>query len=58
MPKYQVTGTMRVRFDLEIAALGHHDEALRYLVEPGEFRITVGPDSQRGLQATIRVVAG
>jgi len=48
--------TRTVRFDLEIATLGFHDETLRFVVEPGDFRLTVGPDSQRGLEETIRVL--
>lgn len=36
-----------VRFTLGDAELGFHNAALEYVVEPGTFRVMVGPDSKR-----------
>jgi beta-glucosidase len=36
-------------------ALGFYDEHMKWVVEPGTFRIRVGPSSVAGLQATFDV---
>jgi len=40
----------QVQFELQAAGLGFHGLDGKYVVEPGEFRIWVGPDSTRGLE--------
>lgn len=38
----------RVRFTIPATSLGFHGLNLTYKVEPGEFRVWIGPDSRRG----------
>jgi beta-glucosidase len=47
--------TRKARFDLAEEAFGYYDPLGRWLVEPGEFEIWVGPDSTQGLRAAITV---
>ncbi len=47
--------TKAVTFDLPASSLGFHDREMRYVVEPGAFRIWVGGDSQSGLDASFEV---
>lgn len=46
-----------VHFVLPVQALGFIGPEMRYLVEPGEFTLWVGPDSTGGLSTTIEVRA-
>ncbi|CAM3597924.1 glycoside hydrolase family 3 N-terminal domain-containing protein [Marinicrinis lubricantis] len=48
--------TKKVRFTLTPSHLAMRDERLQLAVEPGEFHVWVGPDSERGLQGRFRVV--
>jgi beta-glucosidase len=48
--------TKAVTFDLPVRSLGFHDREMRYVVEPGAFRIWVGGDSQSGLEGAFEVV--
>lgn len=45
----------RVRFTLPVNDLGFHGLDMRYKVEPGEFTVWIGPDSERGLQGSFTV---
>ncbi len=44
-----------VRFPIGPAQLGLHDRQMRFVVEPGQFRITAGTSSEGGLEATFEV---
>jgi beta-glucosidase len=45
----------RVTFALPASALGLWNAAMQYVVEPGAFRVFVGPSSATGLEATFEV---
>jgi beta-glucosidase len=47
--------TRTVRFALPVASLGFHDDQGRYHVEPGEYEIYAGTDSNATLAATVTV---
>ena len=47
--------TRRVTFTLTPHALGFWDAAMHYTVEPGQFRVFVGPSSAEGLEGTFEV---
>ena len=53
----QAGETQTVHFALPVQALGFIGPELRYLVEPGQFILWVGPDSTSGLSTTIEVRA-
>ena len=38
--------TQRVEFDLQVCDLGFYTNSMKYVVEPGEFEIMVGPNSE------------
>ena len=38
--------TLRVEFDLHVRDLGFYTNSMKYVVEPGEFEIMVGPNSE------------
>lgn len=42
-------------FELPIKELGFYDRSCRYVVEPGEFRLMVGPNSAEGLERAFYV---
>jgi beta-glucosidase len=46
----------RVEFQLTREQLGFYDRQMRFVVEPGTFRVTVGASSTDGLEATFKVV--
>jgi len=46
----------RVEFVLTSEHLGFYDRNLRFVVEPGEFKVFVGPNSVEGLEASFRVL--
>jgi beta-glucosidase len=46
----------RVEFRLTREQLGFYDRQIRFVVEPGTFRVTVGASSTDGLEATFKVV--
>jgi beta-glucosidase len=48
--------TKAVSFELPASSLGFHDREMRYVVEPGAFRLWVGGDSQSGLEAGFEVM--
>ena len=45
-----------VTFTLSYEDLGFYDHQATYTVEPGEFKVWVGPDSAEGLEARFEVV--
>jgi beta-glucosidase len=47
----------RVEFSLGPEQLGFHDRKMRFVVEPGEFKVMVGPNSQDLIEASLQVVA-
>jgi len=49
--------TRTVTFSLPVSTLGFHNSQMRYVVEPGGFRVWVGGDSQSGLESGFEVVA-
>ncbi len=40
----------RVRFEIPVQSLGFHGLDMRYTVEPGKFRVRIGPHAEEGLQ--------
>jgi beta-glucosidase len=46
----------RVEFTLASEQLGFYNRDLRFVVEPGEFRVFVGTNSAEGLEASFRVL--
>jgi beta-glucosidase len=46
----------RVRFEVPAAELGFHDLELKYTVEPGQFRVWIGPNSAKGLEGSFEIV--
>ena len=48
--------TKVVELELPVSSLGFHDPAMRYVVEPGAFRLWVGGDSASGLESGFEVV--
>ena len=47
----------RIEFTLGGEDLGFYDRRMRFVVEPGAFRITVGTDSNSGLTANLDVIS-
>jgi len=48
--------TKRVELALPVSSLGFHDAQMRYVVEPGAFKLWVGGDSRAGLEGAFEVV--
>lgn len=47
----------RVQFTLKPEHLGFYNREMRFVVEPGEFRVMVGPNSEELTEASFQVVA-
>ncbi len=47
----------RVTFTLGPEHLGFYNRDMRFMVEPGEFKIFIGPNSQEGLEGSFSVIA-
>ena len=45
----------RVRFEVPVQQLGFHDLKMDYVVEPGRFKIWVGPNAAEGLEGEFTV---
>jgi beta-glucosidase len=45
-----------ISFEIEIKNLGFFNEAMDYMIEPGLFKVYVGPNSQEGLEGEFMVV--
>jgi beta-glucosidase len=48
--------TKVVSFDLSTDALGFHNSAMQYIVEPGKFNLWIGGDSQANLMAEFQII--
>jgi beta-glucosidase len=48
--------TRTLTFEVPVGTLGFHDHDMRYVVEPGAFRVFVGGDSRASLEAGFEVV--
>ncbi len=46
----------KVHFQVSASQLGFHGSDMEYVVEPGEFKVWVGPNSEAGLEGTFRIV--
>jgi beta-glucosidase len=46
----------RVEFALDASHLGFYNRSMRFVVEPGEFKVMVGPNSQDLIESTLQVV--
>ena len=46
----------RVRVEVPVQELGFHGLAMEYVVEPGDFRVWIGPNSAEGLSGDFRVL--
>jgi beta-glucosidase len=44
-----------VRFEVPVRDLGFVGPEMRYIVEPGRFKVWIGPDSERGLEGKFEV---
>ena len=49
--------TRTLRFTLTRAQLGFYDREMRWVVEPGLFRVRLGTSSEGGLEGSFEVVA-
>lgn len=66
-PVRELKGFMRIRlkpketrtaaFELSSEALGFHNRAMRYVVEPGRFHLWIGGDSQSNLRTHFEITA-
>jgi len=45
----------KVEFVLTARQLGFYNESMRFTVEPGRFRVVVGPSSAEGIERTFEV---
>jgi len=45
-----------IRFKLNTKELGFHDENMNYVVEPGLFKVYVGPNSNEGLEGEFSII--
>jgi beta-glucosidase len=46
----------RIDFSLSAAQLGFYDSKMRFVIEPGEFRVMVGPNSQDLIETSLQVI--
>lgn len=45
-----------VSIEVNVSELGFHDENMNYVVEPGLFKVCVGPNSKEGLDGEFKVI--
>ena len=45
----------KIKFEVEATDLGFYDEGMNYVVEPGLFKVWVGPNSRDGLEGEFKV---
>jgi beta-glucosidase len=45
----------RVRFEVPVRQLGFHGPGVVYAVEPGAFKVWIGPDAAKGLEGAFRI---
>ncbi|MEH7131073.1 beta-glucosidase BglX [Neobacillus drentensis] len=48
--------TNTICFEIEIRNLGFYNEAMEYIIEPGLFKVYIGPNSKEGLEGEFIVV--
>ncbi len=48
-------GTQRVKFEIGEEALGYFDNTGKFVVEPGEFEVMIGGNSQQGLKGKLEL---
>jgi len=46
-----------ITFNVGAQTLGFHDQSMRYVVEPGEFKVWIGPNAAEGLEGRFRIVS-
>lgn len=46
-----------VRFSVPVKSLGFYDHDMNYIVEPGSFKLWIGPNSDSGVESSFEVVA-
>ncbi|MBN2003786.1 MAG: glycoside hydrolase family 3 C-terminal domain-containing protein [Anaerolineae bacterium] len=46
-----------IMFEVAAQALGFHGPDMRYVVEPGEFKVWIGPNAAEGLEGQFRIVS-
>jgi beta-glucosidase len=49
-------GAGTVRFEVPVQELGFHGLDMAYVVEPGDYKVWVGPNAATGLEGAFRVV--
>ncbi|MBN1874367.1 MAG: glycoside hydrolase family 3 C-terminal domain-containing protein, partial [Anaerolineae bacterium] len=49
--------SQRLIFEVPVQSLGFHDLDMIYVVEPGDFKVWIGPNAQEGLEGAFVVVA-
>ena len=54
--KLQPGERQTVAFEIDSNSLGFYNEEMEYIVEPGGFKVIIGPNSQDGLEADFRVL--
>jgi len=54
--KLQPGERQTVTFEIDSNSLGFYNEEMEYIVEPGGFKVIIGPNSQDGLEADFRVL--
>jgi beta-glucosidase len=47
-----------VRFEIPAQELGFHNLTMEFIVEPGEFRVWVGPNAAEGLEGAFSITSG
>jgi beta-glucosidase len=47
----------RVRFEVPVRELGFHSSEMVYTVEPGAFKVWIGPNAAEGLEGSFRVMS-
>ena len=46
-----------VEFTLNTNELGFYDENMNYIVEPGLFKLWIGPNSSEGIEGSFEIIA-
>jgi beta-glucosidase len=53
--KLQPGEQLDVRFEIPVSGLGFTGRNMRYMVEPGDFKVWVGPDATQGLEGAFTI---
>jgi beta-glucosidase len=46
----------QVRFEVPAQSLGFYNLNMKYMVEPGTFKVWIGPNANEGLQGPFRII--